>query len=361
MGNLSFRQKNSRKDMTIGKTSSCGLTEYWNQKRQDFNDIYFNNNNCPPAEASDFRVTTILDEGSFGSVALTTHNITGTVHATKVIAKKKIVKGHNVQRMLNEKRILESINFPFVIRLEYFYQDHSFIYFVMPFVCGGNIHTHMKRYGPMDEYKARFYFSEVLLAVEYLHKLNLVHRDIKPENILIDVNGHAQLADFGFCKHIKGRTFTFCGTAEYLAPEIILRRGYGKAVDYWSLGVLLYEMLANRSPFVDRDTGKLFSNIVTGEYSCPLGFSGDVINLLRNMLKVDVTRRYGNLANGIRDIKKHRWFGDMDWCEAFGRRVTPPYVPVISDTVDTSNFEAQHGKLFYGASKDMFGDIFKDF
>jgi len=96
MGNLSFRQKNSRKDMTIGKTSSCGLTEYWNQKRQDFNDIYFNNNNCPPAEASDFRVTTILDEGSFGSVALTTHNITGTVHATKVIAKKKIVKGHNV-------------------------------------------------------------------------------------------------------------------------------------------------------------------------------------------------------------------------------------------------------------------------
>ncbi|XP_025198740.1 cAMP-dependent protein kinase catalytic subunit alpha-like [Melanaphis sacchari] len=361
MGNLSFRQKNNRRDETIDQTSSCGLTEFWNQKRQDFNDIYFNNNSFPPAEASDFRVTTILDEGSFGSVALTTHNITGTVYATKVISKKKIIKGDNVQRMLNEKRILESINFPFVIRLEYFYQDHSFIYFVMPFVCGGNIRTHMKRYGSMDEHKAQFYFSEVLLAVEYLHKLNLVHRDIKPENILIDINGHAQLADFGFCKHIKGRTFTFCGTAEYLAPEIILRRGYGKAVDYWSLGVLLYEMLANRSPFVDRDTGKLFRNIVDGEYSCPLGFSGDVINLLRNILKVDVTRRYGNLANGIRDIKKHRWFGSMDWCAAFDRRVTPPYVPVISDTVDTSNFETQHGKLFYGASKDMFGDIFKDF
>jgi len=136
--------------------------------------------------------------------------------------------------MLNEKRILESINFPFVIRLEYFYQDHSFIYFVMPFVCGGNIHTHMKRYGSMDEHKARFYFSEILLAVEYLHKLNLVHRDIKPENILIDINGHAQLADFGFCKHLKGRTFTFCGTAEYLAPEIILRRGkaYNDSLKY---------------------------------------------------------------------------------------------------------------------------------
>ncbi|CAH1711390.1 unnamed protein product [Aphis gossypii] len=264
--------------------------------------------------------------------------------------------------MLNEKRILESINFPFVIRLEYFYQDNSFIYFVMPFVCGGNIHTHMKRHGSMDEDKARFYFSEVLLAVEYLHKLDLVHRDIKPENILIDINGHAQLADFGFCKHLKGRTYTFCGTAEYLAPEIIHRKGYGKAVDYWSLGVLLYEMLANRSPFVDyRDPGKLFSNIVNGEYSCPLGFSGNVMNLLRNILKVDVTRRYGNLANGIRDIKKHKWFGDMDWCAAFNRSVTPPYVPEISDTFDTSNFEKQHGKLFYGASKDMFGDIFKDF
>lgn len=137
--------------------------------------------------------------------------------------------------------------------------------------------------------------------------------------------------------------------------------GYGKSVDFWSLGVLLYEMLANRSPFIDRDTGKLFSNIVTGKYSCPLGFSGDVINLLRNILKVDVTRRYGNLKNGIRDIKKHLWFHDMDWCAAFDRQVIPPYVPVISHINDTSNFDLQHGKLFYDASKDIFGDIFKDF
>lgn len=127
--------------------------------------------------------------------------------------------------MYNEKRILESINFQFVVHLEYFYQDHSFLYFVMPFMCGGNLFTHGKRYGPMDDDKARFYASETLLAIEYLHRLDLVHRDIKPENILIGVHGHAQLADFGFCKHITGRTFTFCGTPEYIAPEIILKEG----------------------------------------------------------------------------------------------------------------------------------------
>lgn len=130
-----------------------------------------------------------------------------------------------VEQMLNEKRILEAIDFPFVICLKYFYQDHNCLYFVMPFVCGGNLYTHLKRYGTMDEDKARFYFSEVLLAIEYLHKLDLVHRDIKPENILIDVDGHAQLADFGFCKHITGRTYTVCGTPEYIAPEILLRQG----------------------------------------------------------------------------------------------------------------------------------------
>lgn len=130
-------------------------------------------------------------------------------------------------RTKNEKRILESIDFPFVIRLEHFYQDSSFLYFVMPFVCGGNLYMHVKRYGSMDEDKARFYAAEVLLAIEYLHKLDLVHRDIKLENILIDINGHCRLADFGFCKHLKygGRTFTMCGTPEYIAPEILLRQG----------------------------------------------------------------------------------------------------------------------------------------
>lgn len=130
-----------------------------------------------------------------------------------------------VERVFNEKRILESINFPFVIRLQYFYQDSGFIYFVMPFASGGNFYNYIQRHGPMDEDMARFYMAEIFLAVEYLHRLNLVHRDIKSDNILFDVYGHAQLADFGFCKHVKDRTYTFCGTPEYMAPEIILKQG----------------------------------------------------------------------------------------------------------------------------------------
>lgn len=130
-----------------------------------------------------------------------------------------------MERVFNEKRIMESIDFPFVIRLEYFYQSSGFIYFVMPFACGGNFYIYVQRYGPLDEDVARFYMAEVLLAIEYLHRLNLVHRDIKSENILFDVHGHVMLADFGFCKHLTGRTYTFCGTPEYIAPEIILAKG----------------------------------------------------------------------------------------------------------------------------------------
>lgn len=120
---------------------------------------------------------------------------------------------------------MESIDFPFIVRLVHFYQDNSYLYFVMPFACGGNLFTHIQRHGPMADGMARFYVAEVLLAIEYLHKLELVHRDIKPENVLIGVNGHAQLADFGFCKNVAGRTFSFCGTPEYIAPEIIAGQG----------------------------------------------------------------------------------------------------------------------------------------
>lgn len=130
-----------------------------------------------------------------------------------------------MKRIMNEKRILESVDFPFVVHLEYFYQDNNFIYLVMPFVSGSNLDMYIQRYGKMDEDKARFYLSETILAIEYLHKLDFCHRDIKPQNIMIDIQGHVQLTDFGLCKHITGRAYSFCGTLEYMAPEILHRQG----------------------------------------------------------------------------------------------------------------------------------------
>ncbi|VVC44011.1 Protein kinase domain,Protein kinase-like domain,Serine/threonine-protein kinase, active site,AGC- [Cinara cedri] len=369
MGHSISQQKKSNEDdlrnLSDSQISSCELTEYWNGKKQDFHHSYIVNKKplTMVAQATDFRLSTWLDKGAFGSVALTTHNQTGVTYATKVIAKKKIIKKELVERVYNEKRILESIDFPFVIRLEYFYQDNDFIYFVMPFACGGNFYTHIERHGPMNEDVARFYTGEILLALEYLHRLNLVHRDIKSENILFDSQGHAQLADFGFCKHITGRTYTFCGTPEYIAPEIILRQGYGKSVDYWAFGVFLYELVAGRSPFVHHDMERLFRCIVKGKYVCPLGFSGDLMNLLRNLLRVDVTKRYGNLSNGIRDIKKHRWFQPTgwDWCALFDKQIMPPYVPTIQNDKDTSNFNKLNEKLLLPTSNNLYLDEFKHF
>ncbi|XP_050527831.1 cAMP-dependent protein kinase catalytic subunit alpha-like [Daktulosphaira vitifoliae] len=345
----------------LNQKSSCGLTSYWNLLKSDFENKYFNENKASIANHTDFRMYQLLGEGAYGLVALTTHTRTGEVYATKIMAKKKIIKKELVQRTFNEKRILESIDFAFVVRLTYFYQDNTYLYFVMPFVCGGDLFTYIQRKGRLDEDKARFYGSEVLLAIEYLHRLNLVHRDVKPENILIDSYGHAQLADFGFCKYVQGRTYTLCGTPEYIAPEMLVRKGYGRTVDYWAFGVLIYEMVAGYSPFVERDEEIMYRRISTGKYTCPFGFTSDLMDILRHVLVVDVTKRYGNLVNGVRDIKKHRWFESIDWCATFNKQTQPPFVPVLLNSMDSSNFNKFKEKIFVASSKDQYNDEFKHF
>ena len=173
---------------------------------------------------------------------------------------------------------------------------------------------------------------------EYLHGKDIIYRDLKPENILIDTKGYLKLTDFGFAKICEGRTYTLCGTPEYLAPEILLNKGHGKPVDWWTFGVLLYEMIAGIDPFNDEDPMLIYQKILKGKIKFPSSFPSNAKSLVKHILTQDLSKRYGNLKNGVNDIKNHRFFNELDWSALLKAKLKPPYIPNTSGKGDCKNF-----------------------
>ncbi|KAJ2462496.1 cAMP-dependent protein kinase catalytic subunit [Coemansia sp. RSA 2337] len=296
----------------------------------------------PPSDGrtlDDYQLLHTLGTGTFGRVFLCQSRLTKRYFAMKVLRKSQVVKLKQVEHINNEKNILEVARHPFIVQLECTMQNERNLYMLMEYVPGGELFSHLRRAGRFPDDVARFYAAEIVLALDYLHSLKIIWRDTKPENILLDDRGHVKLTDFGFAKRVEDRTWTLCGTPEYLAPEIIQSKGHGKAVDWWALGILIFEMLAGYPPFYDDNPFGIYEKILAGKLVFPSFFSAPARDLIQRLLIADVGKRLGNLQGDGEDIKAHAWFAVIDWQVLVQRRIPPPIVPPHRHPGDTCNFD----------------------
>ncbi|KAK5643144.1 hypothetical protein RI129_006989 [Pyrocoelia pectoralis] len=266
---------------------------------------------------------------------------TEKLYAIKVIKKEVIVTKNQGNRILIENRILKSINHPFLASLKCSFQTSHHICFVMDYVQGGEIFFHLRRRVKFSEDESRFYGAEITSALSYLHSLNIVYRDIKSENVLLDRSGHIKLVDFGLCKDnlAQGeKTKSFCGTPEYMAPELIRRCGYGRSVDWWGTGVVMYEMMCGALPFFHRNYDNLYSLILLKKPNIPTNLSEEARDLLTNLLRKNPMHRLGGVK-GAQEVKDHPFFAQIDWIKLEERKIPPPFIPKIEGETDTRYFD----------------------
>ena len=292
-------------------------------------------------KVKDFEKLKTVGLGSYGRVRLCKQKKTGEIFVMKILKKNEIIKQKQVDHVYSEFNILSTLKHPFIVQLVGFnFEDPKYIYFVLEYIQGGELFTLLRTKGTFSVPQTKFYIAHIITIFEYLHSKNIVYRDLKPENILINKNGYLKLTDFGFAKILENeKTYTLCGTPEYLAPEIILNKGHGKAVDWWTLGILLYEMLVGIDPFSDDDPMKTYQKILKGKINFPKTIDKDAKSLIKHLLTQDTSKRFGCLKNGVKDILNHRFFDGFDWKNFVYLTLTPPYIPDVKSEDDTSNFE----------------------
>uniref|UniRef100_A0A673H8H9 protein kinase C n=1 Tax=Sinocyclocheilus rhinocerous TaxID=307959 RepID=A0A673H8H9_9TELE len=289
-------------------------------------------------------VITSLSLNLFLQVLLAEYSITGEMFAIKALKKGDIVARDEVESLMCEKRIFETVNsvrHPFLVNLFACFQTKEHVCFVMEYAAGGDLMIHIHA-DVFSEPRATFYAACVVLGLQFLHEHEIVYRDLKLDNLLLDTEGFVKIADFGLCKEGMGyqdRTSTFCGTPEFLAPEVLTETFYTRAVDWWGLGVLIFEMLVGESPFPGDDEEEVFDSIVNDEVHYPRFLSTEAISIMRRLLRRNPERRLGAGERDAEDVKKHLFFRNIDWDGLLAKKVKPPFVPTIQSSIDVSNFD----------------------
>ncbi|XP_054707211.1 cGMP-dependent protein kinase, isozyme 2 forms cD4/T1/T3A/T3B-like [Uloborus diversus] len=293
---------------------------------------------------SDLRVVVTLGVGGFGRVELVQiANDPVKSFALKVMKKAQIVETRQQQHIMSEKNIMEEVDCDFIVKLYRTFKDRKYLYMLMECCLGGELWTILRDKGNFDDNTTRFYTACVVEAFAYLHARNIIYRDLKPENMILDTQGYVKLVDFGFAKKLQNgrKTWTFCGTPEYVAPEIILNRGHDISADYWSLGVLMFELLTGTPPFTGPDPMKTYNIILKGidAIEFPRIISRNAMALIKKLCRDNPAERIGYQKGGIQDIQKHKWFDGFYYDGLRTRTLVPPIIPQVRSPIDYSNFD----------------------
>lgn len=318
----------------------------------DIETLEINQLTVNPGEISvrpqDFELLKVLGKGGYGKVFQVrkiTGQDSGCIFAMKVLKKATIARNaKDTAHTKAERNILEAVRHPFLVDLIYAFQTCGKLYLILEYLSGGELFMQLEREGIFMEDTACFYLAEITLAIEHLHRQGIVYRDLKPENILLDHQGHVKLTDFGLCKeslHDGSMTHTFCGTIEYMAPEILTRHGHGKAVDWWSLGALMYDMLTGAPPFTADNRKKTIDKILKLKLNLPPYLTKEASGLLKRLLKKVASERLGGGKDDANPIKQHSFFRHLNWDDVLARRMEPPYKPTLSGVEDVSQFDTK--------------------
>ena len=323
----------------------------------------------PHYKLSDFELLRVIGRGSYAKVLMVELKKTKRIYAMKVIKKEMFVQNENedIDWVQTEKHVFEhATNYPFLVGLHSCFQNESRLFFVIEFVRGGDLMYHMQRKRRLSEQEAQFYAAEISLALDFLHMRGIIYRDLKLDNVLLDHEGHIKLTDYGMCKEgiKKGeKTSTFCGTPNYISPELLRAEEYDFSVDWWALGVLLYEMLAGKSPFdsQDSDEDRLFQTILEKTIRIPRSLSVRAQNILKSFLKKDPNERLGcDPDRGFSEIKQHEFFRGIDWVQLERRQIKPPYTPPTESDRDLAHFDpdfTQQPVCFTPDSQDLISKL----
>ncbi|XP_025976481.1 ribosomal protein S6 kinase alpha-3 isoform X1 [Dromaius novaehollandiae] len=298
------------------------------------------------ADPSQFELLKVLGQGSFGKVFLV-KKISGSdarqLYAMKVL-KKATLKVRDRVRTKMERDILVEVNHPFIVKLHYAFQTEGKLYLILDFLRGGDLFTRLSKEVMFTEDDVKFYLAELALALDHLHSLGIIYRDLKPENILLDEEGHIKLTDFGLSKesidHEK-KAYSFCGTVEYMAPEVVNRRGHTQSADWWSFGVLMFEMLTGTLPFQGKDRKETMTMILKAKLGMPQFLSPEAQSLLRMLFKRNPANRLGAGPDGVEEIKRHPFFSKIDWNKLYRREIHPPFKPATGRPEDTFYFDPE--------------------